>query len=394
MSGTREVLAAKFRRSGWAPVEGLRQDLVATAATMTDVVDLSLGDPDLPTPPNVVEAGIQALRSGLTHYTPNAGIPELRGAIAERLAQDYGLEIDPQREVAVTHGCAEASFVALQTFLDPGDEVLLGNPYFPGHVTAIIASGGVPVFVPTFPEDRFMLSAQEIAGKLTSRTKVLLLVSPHNPTGAVLNRQRLEAIAEVARERDLIVISDEIYEKLVFPPHAHVSFATLPSMKERTITVSGFSKSYCMTGWRVGYMVAPALLMRHLLQVRRATSICTSPMAQYAALEALSPRTEPHLREIVATFGERRRVFLAGLDRIGVAHTAPGGSFFVMVDIRPSGMTSAEAAKMLLRDSRILAWPSSMFGTQGEGFLRVALIEDAATLAKVVDRFGALLAPA
>lgn len=390
MKAYRPTLAAKFRNAGWSTNEEVRHDLVKTAAALESVVDLSLGDPDLPSPPNVVEAGMRALAEGRTHYAPNAGILPLRKAIAQRISEDYGLEVDPEHEIIVTHGCSEASLIALLTFLDPGDEVLVADPYFPGHLTAVIAAGGAPVLVPTYPEDGFRLSCRGLAHALSPRTKALLLVSPHNPTGAILDRARLEEIADLVRRHDLLVISDEVYEKLIFDDQVHIPFATLPGMRERTITVSGFSKSYCMSGWRIGYLVADVSLTDHLLKVRRATSICTSPVSQYAALEALSSRTKPYLEEIVATYSGRRKAFLSSLSREGVGYAGGAGSFFVMVDVRPSGMSSNAAASRLLRKGHVLTWPGSMFGEQGEGFLRAALVAHLPVLEEAAHHFRLL----
>jgi len=282
------------RRITHIPPSGIRR-FFDIAATMEDVISLGIGEPDFTTPDPILGAGIRSLQDGETHYTSNSGILELRQAIAAHLNQLYGVKYEARSEILITVGVSEALYLALAATLDPGDEVIVPTPCFVAYQPEIILAGGTPVPLQTRVEDAFQVAASELEARITPRTKVLLIGYPNNPTGAVMSRARLLELARVAQARDLLVISDEIYDRLVYAGHQHVCFAGLPGMRDRTITLGGFSKAYAMTGWRIGYAAAPAPVLAELRKIHQYTIMSAPTMAQIAALEALESG-EPHVR--------------------------------------------------------------------------------------------------
>lgn len=338
------------------------------AATMKDVISLGIGEPDFTTPDPVLEAGRRSLQKGETHYTSNAGLAELRQALAEHLARLYGLSYDPGDQIFLTVGGSEALYLALTTLIDPGDEVIVPTPCFVSYQPEVLLAGGAPVEVPTRMEDDFDLDPQVVAAAITRRTKAILLSYPNNPTGAVASRERLLEIARLAEAHDLIVISDEIYDRLVYG-HKHVCFAALPGMQERTVLLGGFSKAYAMTGWRLGYAAGPAEILKAMIKVHQYTIMCAPTTAQAAAIEALRAG-EPYVEQMVAEFDRRRRLIVKGLNEIGLPTFEPRGAFYAFPKISGTGLDDEAFAQRLLEEEKVAAVPGSAFGAAGNGFLR------------------------
>jgi aminotransferase len=354
-------------RMATIPPSGIRR-FFDIAATMDDVISLGIGEPDFDTPEPIVRAGIEALRRGETHYSSNAGLMALRQAIAAQIERLYGPSYDPASEVLVTVGVSEGLYLALAATLDPGDEVIVPEPCFVAYAPEVVFAGGRPVVVQATVENDFQVTAEDIAAAITPRTKALLIGYPSNPTGAVMSRERLSAIAAVAEQHDLLVISDEIYDRLVYEVN-HVCFPSLPGMRSRTILLQGFSKAYAMTGWRVGYVVAPAEVMGTIYKVHQYTIMCAPTVSQYAALAALR-EGEPYVEEMVAEYDRRRRLIVGGLNEIGLACFEPQGAFYAFPSIRISGLDENEFAEELLQEEGVALVPGSAFGKAGQGYVR------------------------
>ena len=331
-------------------------------------ISLSVGEPDFPTPWHICEAGIEAMKKGITTYTPTAGFPELREAVARHLEKLYGIKYDPQTEIVITVGASQAMDLAFRTILDPGDEVIMPDPYYVCYPSCIVLAHGVPVTVPTRPEHDFKLEADRIEAKITPKTKVILFGYPANPTGTELTREEYAEIARVAEKHDLLVISDEIYSRLTYGVE-HTCFPTLPGMKERTILLDGFSKAYAMTGWRLGYAAGPAEIMAAISKVHQHTMLSPSSMAQMAALEALKSG-EADVQRMLAEYSRRRQVIVRGLNDIGLKCHEPKGAFYAFPSIQVTGMTSDEFTENLLKEEKVIVMPGSLFGSQGEGYVR------------------------
>ncbi|MBX5456358.1 MAG: aminotransferase class I/II-fold pyridoxal phosphate-dependent enzyme [Thermogemmatispora sp.] len=338
--------------------------------SMPDVISLGVGEPDFVTPEHIRQAGIEALRRGETHYTSNYGILELREEIAAMLQRRYGLQYDPQKEILVTVGVSEGVDLAMRALVDPGDEVISLDPGYVAYEADILFAGGVVVPVPTYARYDFAVRAAEIAPLITPRTKVVLLGNPNNPTGAVIPRAELEGIARLALEHDLYLVVDEVYSRLVYETE-HVCIATLPGMRERTILLDGFSKAYAMTGWRVGYVAAPATLLEAMLKVHQYAIMCAGTVAQVAALEALR-HGEEDVRAMHAEYARRRRMFVDGLNRIGLPTCEPRGAFYAFPCVAQTGMSDEEFAEKLLLEERVAVVPGSSFGACGAGYVRCA----------------------
>ncbi len=345
------------------PPSGIRR-FFDIAATMQDVISLGIGEPDFVTPEPILKAGTRSLEAGDTHYTSNSGILELRQAIAANLKQLYGVEYEPRSEVLVTVGVSEALYLALAASLDPGDEVIVPTPCFVAYQPEVMLAGGTPVSLPTRVEDAFQVTAEEIRDRITDRTKALLIGYPNNPTGAVMSRDKLEAIACLAQEHDLLVISDEIYDRLVYAGHEHVCFAALPGTRERTVTLGGFSKSYAMTGWRIGYAAAPAPLLAEMRKIHQYTIMSAPTTAQVAAVVALE-EAEEHVRSMVAEYDRRRKLIVAGLNELGLPTFEPLGAFYAYPSVTASGMDDEGFAEALLKEERVAVVPGNAFGGDG-----------------------------
>ncbi|WP_322808102.1 pyridoxal phosphate-dependent aminotransferase [Thermanaerothrix sp.] len=339
------------------------------AATMKDVISLGIGEPDFDTPPSVIEAGIQALRNGQTHYTSNAGILELRQALAAHLERLYGVSYDPQTEIIITVGGSEALYLAATALLDPGDEVIIPTPCFVSYQAQVYLAGGVPIEIPCRMEDNFDVNPQAIEAAITPRTKAILIGFPNNPTGAVATRERLLEIARLAEKHDLIVISDEIYDRLVYGGHQHVCFPSLPGMKGRSLLLGGFSKDYAMTGWRIGYACGPQHLMQGLLRVHQYTVMSAPTMSQIAALTALYDRDEA-VQMMVEEYDRRRRLIVSELNRMGLPTFEPKGAFYAFPKVSVTGLDDETFAQRLLHEEHVAVVPGSAFGAGGEGFVR------------------------
>lgn len=340
------------------------------AATMKDVISLGIGEPDFDTPEPIVQAGIAALQRGATHYTSNSGILALREAVAANLARLYDVTYDPQQEILITVGVSEALFLAMSALLDPGDEVVLAEPCFVAYEPSIKMVGATPVAVPTTPETNFQITAEALEQAVTERTKVLFLASPNNPTGSVLDREHLTAIADLVRRHNLLVISDEIYDRLVYDTE-HVCFASLPGMQARTVVLQGFSKSYAMTGWRVGYAAAPEALASEMRKVHQYLIMSAPTVSQWAALKALEVG-EPFVQAMHAEYDRRRRLIVQGLNDLGLACTEPFGAFYAFPCVQKTGMDDNEFAELLLQEEHVAVIPGRAFGASGEGFVRMS----------------------
>jgi aminotransferase len=351
------------RRIAAVPPSGIRR-FFDIAATMDDVISLGIGEPDFVTPKEILDAGIRSLEKGETHYTSNSGILELRQAIAENLERLYGVSYEPRSEVLVTVGVSEALYLALTAALDPGDEVIVPTPCFVAYQPEVIFAGGVPIPLRTALEDEFQARAPAVEALLTPRTKALLLGYPNNPTGAVMSRPNLQALADLAERHDLLVISDEIYDRLVYADHQHVCFASLPRMRERTITLGGFSKDYAMTGWRIGYAAAPAPLLAEMRKIHQYTIMSSPTTAQVAAVQAIQTGEE-HVRSMVAEYDRRRRLIVAGLNELGLPTFEPRGAFYAFPAISATGMDDETFAERLLQEERVAVVPGSAFGADG-----------------------------
>ena len=364
------------------PPSGIRR-FFDIAATMQDVISLGIGEPDFVTPPAITQAGIASLNHGETHYTSNSGIEELRVLLGGHLEKLYGLRYQPD-EILITVGVSEALHLAMLALLDPGDECILTEPSYVAYKPSVIFAGGVPVVVETRVEDNFEVSAEQIERAITPRTRMLLLGYPNNPTGAVMPRKRLGEIAELAERHNLVVLSDEIYDRLVYGVE-HVCFASLANMRERTVLLGGFSKAYAMTGWRIGYACAPADLIGGLRKIHQYIIMSAPTTAQVAAIEALKDG-EPFVRQMVAEYDQRRQLIVRGLNQIGLPTFEPRGAFYAFPDIRPTGLTSEEFSERLLMEAKVAAIPGSAFGRSGEGYVRCAYANSLANIEEALDR--------
>jgi aminotransferase len=337
-------------------------------ASMEGVISLGVGEPDYATPWHISEAAIQSLEKGYTMYTSNSGIPELRQETSRYLQETYGVEYEPYSELLITVGVSEALDLAMRAILNPGDEVIMPDPHYVAYDVCVILAGGKPVMVPTSQENDFEVSAADIEARITSKTKAILIGYPANPTGAVMSRDKLLPIAEIAQRHQLLVISDEIYARLVYGLE-HTCFASLPDIKENTILLGGFSKAYAMTGWRVGYAAAPRDIIAAMTKIHQYTIMSAPTMAQVAAIEALKSG-EPSVLEMVEDYNRRRLVIVKGLNDIGLDCFEPRGAFYAFPSIASTGMKSEEFSEKLLREEKVAAVPGSAFGKCGEGYVR------------------------
>jgi len=339
------------------------------AATMKDVISLGVGEPDFTTPKPILEAGVRSLRAGETHYTSNAGKLELRQAISDHLLKRYDVHYDPIREILITVGVSEALYLVMNALLDPGDEVIIPTPCFVSYQAEVILAGGVPVEVPSNPEDNFQLDPERIRSAISPRTKIIFIGYPNNPTGAVASHQVLAEVARIAEEHNLLIISDEIYDRLVYN-HAHVCVPALDeATRRRTILLGGFSKDYAMTGWRIGYACGPGEIISGMTRIHQYTIMSAPTTAQDAALVSLTSG-EKYVREMLAEYDRRRRLIVDGLNRLGLSTFEPHGAFYAFPNISASGMDDETFAETLLREEHVAVVPGNAFGPGGEGFVR------------------------
>ncbi|HEY3997273.1 MAG TPA: pyridoxal phosphate-dependent aminotransferase [Candidatus Xenobia bacterium] len=356
------------------------------ASRLHDVISLGLGEPDFAPPEHVKEAAKAAIDQGFHRYTANAGMLEVRQAVARKIQRDQGMAYDPEHEVVITVGAINAIALGILTVVDPGDEVLIPDPTFVAFEPCVITAGGVPVPVPLREEHGFRMRAADIEARLTPRSRVLIVNTPQNPTGSVLPRTELEAIADVARRRNLLVLSDEVYEKLIYDGLQHVSIATLPGMRERTLVVNSFSKSYNVCGWRIGYAAAPAAIVEQMVKLQQFHSVHAPSIAQRAMLAALEG-PQDWIADMVAEY-DRRRLYLHKRvnHMVGVSALLPPGAFYIFLNIARLGRTSEEVTSLLLSEGRVATVPGSALGTSGEGFLRLCYTVPLPQLAEACDR--------
>ncbi|MEW4368807.1 aminotransferase class I/II-fold pyridoxal phosphate-dependent enzyme [Paenibacillus kandeliae] len=367
---------------------GIRKffDLVSASK---DIITLGVGEPDFTTPWHVREACVYSLERGYTRYTSNSGMPELREAIAGYLETEFKTSYDPANEIIVTVGGSEAIDLALRALIAPGDEILIPEPCYISYSPITAIGGGVPVGIETVAENNFKLTAEALEKSITPRSKILILCYPSNPTGAIMTYEDWLPIAQVVEKHDLIVISDEIYAELTYGTK-HVSFASIPGMQDRTILVSGFSKAFAMTGWRMGYACGHPDLISAMLKIHQYTVMCAPVMGQVAALEALTNGLEEK-DKMVESYNRRRRLIVDGFRSIGLECHEPQGAFYAFPSIQATGLTSEEFAQQLLVEGRVAAVPGNVFGLGGEGFIRCSYATSVAQLSEALERIGSFV---
>lgn len=358
------------------------------AQRMEGVISLGVGEPDFVTPWTIREACIFSLEKGYTSYTSNWGLLELREAISDKIYEESGVFYDPEGGILITTGVSEAFDLALRAIINPGDEVILHEPCYVSYKPCTVFAGGTPVCVATAVEDKFELRAEEVAEKITDKTKVIILSYPNNPTGAALSKKDLEEIAEVATEHDLIVISDEIYDKLTYEGE-HTCFSSLNGMEERTILLNGFSKAYAMTGWRIGYAAGNNAIIEAMMKIHQYIMLCAPITAQMAAIEAL--RCDDETDRMVNEYNRRRRLMVAGLRELGLSCFEPKGAFYTFPSIEDTGLTSEEFAERLLMEEKVVVIPGSVFGDCGEGYIRCSYAVSQYELKEALERIGRFL---
>ena len=357
------------------------------AAEMDDVISLGVGEPDFVTPWTIRESCVYGLEQGYTAYTANRGMPELREEIAKLKKTQAGIDYDPKTDILVTVGVSEALDLAMRALLAPGDEVLIPEPCYVSYKACTALAGGVPVPVPTRIENEFRITPDDLEAHLSPKTKVLLIGYPNNPTGAVMSRKELLAIAQFAEAHDLIVISDEIYGDLTYGAEPHVVFSSLPGMKDRTILLDGFSKSYAMTGWRIGYALGAPEIIAAMTKIHQYTMLCAPVTAQIAAIEALR-RGEKYMKKMAAEYDRRRGFIYRGLTEIGLQCFEPKGAFYIFPDIRVTGLSSEQFAEDLLRTEHVALVPGSAFGACGEGYVRCSYATALDKIDEALARIG------
>lgn len=376
------------------PPSGIRK-FFDIASEMEGVISLGVGEPDFDTPWHVREEGIYSLEKGRTFYTANAGLKDLRVEIRNYLERHYQVSYDPDKEILVTVGGSEAIDIAFRAMLDPGDEVLVPQPSFVSYVPCAVLAGGVAAPIALEEKDQFRLTPEKLLEKITPKTKILVLPFPNNPTGAIMNREELEAIAKIVIDHDLFVLSDEIYSELTFGEEPHVSIASLPGMKERTVLINGFSKAFAMTGWRLGYACAPAPLLKQMLKIHQFAIMCAPTTSQYAAIDAMK-NCDEDVKRMRESYDQRRRYLLHELRDMGMECFEPLGAFYMFPSVKRFGMTSDAFAMRLLEEEKVAVVPGSAFGDAGEGYLRISyayslksLKEALAKIRRFVERLDA-----
>lgn len=371
-------------RVGTLKPSGIRK-FFDVAATMKDVLSLGIGEPDFDTPKPVVDAGIRSLERGETHYTSNAGLFELRKALSEHLERLYGVSYDPSTEILITVGGSEALYLSATALLNPGEEMLIPTPCFVSYQAEAILAGGAAVEIPSTMENNFDLDPKALEAAITPRSKAILLGYPNNPTGAVATREKLLEVARIAEEHDLVVISDEIYDRLVYGGHQHVCFPSLPGTKARTLLLGGFSKDYAMTGWRIGYACGPAEIIKGLVRIHQYTVMSAPSTSQAAAIAALK-EGEPYVQQMVAEYDRRRRLVVSGFNEIGLPTFEPKGAFYAFPKVSVTGLDDETFATRLLDEEHVAMVPGNAFGAGGEGFCRASYATSYAKLETALER--------
>jgi aminotransferase len=346
------------------PPSGIRR-FFDIAATMDDVISLGIGEPDFVSPKPIIKAGIRALEEGETHYTSNSGILELRQSLAKHLSRLYQVEYAPEAEILITVGVSEALYLALMAVIEPGDEVIVPTPSFVSYQPEVVFAGGTPVALPTKHVDEFQVLAEDVEPLITENTKAILIGYPNNPTGAVMSHEKLVELARLAEKHDLLVISDEIYDRLVYGGHQHTCFASLHSMFNRTITLGGFSKNYAMTGWRIGYAAAPEPIMAAMRKIHQYTIMSAPTAAQIAAIAAIE-KADQYVEEMIVEYDRRRGLIVSGLNQLGLTTFEPCGAFYAFPSIAASGMNDEDFAETLLQEEKVAVVPGNAFGAEGQ----------------------------
>ena len=388
-TGSADGAARVAERVQAVPGSGIRRffDIIAS---MDQVISLGVGEPDFVTPWPISEAGIRAIEQGRTHYTSNLGLLELREAIAQDLERRYGVEWDPREEMLITTGVSEGLDLAARAIINPGDEVIVADPSYAAHAPAVLLAGGVPVPITTTASQGFVLDPKAVEAAITAKTKALLIAYPSNPTGAVLERSTLEALADIARRHDLIVISDEIYDRLVYGGFEHTPIAALPGMKQRTITLGGFSKSHAMTGWRVAWAAAPSDLFGGMLKIHQYAMMSAPTVAQYAALEAVRAGEE-YVVSMREEYDRRRQLMWRGFNDLGLACAEPRGAFYAFPSVAQTGYDDETFAEQLLLREQVAVVPGSAFGAAGAGHVRACYATSYNEIEEALDRIGRFL---
>jgi aminotransferase len=372
-------------RASTLPPSGIRKffDLLSS---IEGVISLGVGEPDFVTPWHICEAAIYSLEKGYTMYTSNKGMPELRTELAKHIESRFGLTYDPEDEILITVGVSEGLDLAMRAILNPGDEVIMPDPCYVAYPASVSLAGGTPVQVPTTEENNFEITADDIESRITQRTKAILLGYPCNPTGAVLSKEELTQIAELAKRYNLLVISDEVYDRLVYGVE-HSCLATMPGMREHTILLNGFSKAYAMTGWRIGYAASNKEIVGAMTKIHQYTMLCASIMGQTAAIEALKA-DDSEVDAMVRDYDRRRRVMVKGFRDIGLSCFEPKGAFYAFPSIKITGMTSEEFAEKLLMEEKVAVVPGSAFGQCGEGYIRCCYATSLPEIEEALKRMG------
>jgi len=355
-------------------------------ANMDGVISLGIGEPDYATPWHISEAAVKSLEKGFTMYTSNSGIPELRELTSKYLKEKYSVDYDPCGEILITVGVSEALDLAMRAIINPGDEVIMPDPHYVAYDACVILAGGEPVMVPTNQQNNFEVEAEDIEARITKKTRAILIGYPANPTGAVMEERKLLAIAEVALKHNLMVISDEIYARLTYDTE-HTCFASLRGVKDNTILLGGFSKAYAMTGWRIGYAVAPKEIIAAMTKIHQYTIMSAPTPAQVAAIEALKTG-EPDVVEMTDDYNRRRKVIVKGLNDIGLPCFEPKGAFYAFPSITGMGMDSEEFSERLLKEEKVAVVPGSAFGKCGEGYVRCCYATSLAEIEEAMTRMG------
>lgn len=360
------------------------------AEQMDNVITLGVGEPDFVTPWHIREEGIHSLEKGRTRYTSNRGLMQLREAIAEFMQRKYNLEYDAKTDILVTVGGSEGIDACIRSLIEPGDEVIIPEPSFVCYVPLVEMSGGKPVIINTKQENKFRITPEELREKITDRTKLLILPYPNNPTGGVMRREHLEAIAKVLRETNVAILSDEIYAELTYGDARHVSIAEIDGMKERTVVVSGFSKTYSMTGWRLGFACGPAEILKQMTKIHQFGIMSSPTTSQYAAIEALK-NGDGDIQNMIEEYDVRRRFVVSSFRSMGLECFEPEGAFYVFPCIKSTGMSSDEFCETLLNEKRVATVPGSAFGECGEGFIRVSYCNSLRNLKTALERIADFL---
>lgn len=386
-SSAREIV---IRRTFGEEGTQQRYSLMELAATLPDLIALGRGDPDLATPAHIVQSAKAAIDRGSDRVTDPAGLPELRRAIADKLRIENGVSANPDSEIVVTTGGQEAMYLAIQALLDPGDEILVPDPRYTSYDVAIEMAGAKMVMIPTSLDDGFQLHADDLERSITPRTRAVLLISPSNPTAGVISEENLRKVCDVVVRHDLTLVSDEIYEKLLYDGARHISPGSLPGMADRTVTINGFSKTFCMTGWRLGYLAGPRTVMAEVRRLKALLSTCAPAVSQWAGLAALTGPTD-FMTANLEIYTRRRAVVLAGLQRLGFAYGPPLGGFYVFFNAASIGVSAMELSLRLLREGHVLIFPGTGFGENWSDYMRISWVQPDADIREAMSRIERVL---